>query len=263
MSSTGERDDGAPDLVLGEVVQRQVGQAGVFGDADAVLAAGPAAVAQFEVGQLPAGGVGGERGDPVPVGVGDAQLRAGVGPFLAHDHPHPGRPRGQVQQPGDVGDPRAVADLAVAVVGRGPAVLGHLASAVAAKVSGRLNPTEYDSRCADQPVQELVRAPRAVGADQDLAARPASRAGVRAAARSAALTTRDVVGGGVRAGVSLAQQASPAAHRCPSAPWSTNAHSGWKPNPRLNVGAACSLSECAVISVASVSMTSGRSASMP
>ena len=30
----------------------------------------------------------------------------------------------------------------------------------------------------------------------------------------------------------------------PSGPWSTNAHNGWKPNPRLNVGAACSFSEC-------------------
>jgi hypothetical protein len=46
----GERDDGAPDLVLGEVVQRQIGQPGVFGVADAVLAAGPAAVPQLEVG---------------------------------------------------------------------------------------------------------------------------------------------------------------------------------------------------------------------
>ena len=45
-------------------------QAGVLGDVDAVLAAGPAAVADLEVGELgarPAGaGVGGERGDAVP-----------------------------------------------------------------------------------------------------------------------------------------------------------------------------------------------------
>src|SRR5215207_1906145 len=34
----GEGDQGAPDLVLGEVVQRQVGQAGVFRAPDAVLA---------------------------------------------------------------------------------------------------------------------------------------------------------------------------------------------------------------------------------
>ena len=75
-----------------EVVQRQVAQAGVLGVADPVLAAGPAAVTQFEVGELPAGGVGGERGEPVPVDVGEAQLGAGVRAFLADDHPHPGRP---------------------------------------------------------------------------------------------------------------------------------------------------------------------------
>jgi hypothetical protein len=62
--------DGAPDPVLVKPVQGQVGQAGVFGDADAVLAAGAAAAAQFQVGQLPAGGVGGERSDPRPVTIG-------------------------------------------------------------------------------------------------------------------------------------------------------------------------------------------------
>ena len=40
----GEGDDGAPDLVLGEAVQGQVRQAGVFGEPDPVLAEGPAAV---------------------------------------------------------------------------------------------------------------------------------------------------------------------------------------------------------------------------
>jgi hypothetical protein len=42
---TGQGDDLAPDLVLGESVQREVAQAGVLGAADAVLAAGAAAVA--------------------------------------------------------------------------------------------------------------------------------------------------------------------------------------------------------------------------
>jgi hypothetical protein len=41
----GECHDGAPDLVLRKVVQRQVGQPGVLGGADAVLGAGPVAVA--------------------------------------------------------------------------------------------------------------------------------------------------------------------------------------------------------------------------
>src|SRR3954454_6688943 len=59
----GERDDGAPDLVLREVVQRQVGRAGVLGASDAVLGAGPAAVPQLEGGQLAAAyGARGDRG---------------------------------------------------------------------------------------------------------------------------------------------------------------------------------------------------------
>ena len=41
----GQRDDLAPDLVLGVAVQREVAQAGVLGAADPVLAPGPAAVA--------------------------------------------------------------------------------------------------------------------------------------------------------------------------------------------------------------------------
>jgi hypothetical protein len=43
---------------------------------------------------------------------------------------------------------------------------------------------------------------------------------------------------------------------------SASRRTGWCPNPRLNVGAACSFSECAVTRVASMSMTSGRDASM-
>jgi hypothetical protein len=60
----------APDLVLREVVQRQVGQPGVLRAPNAVLAAGPATVPKFEVRELPAGGVGDERGDAQPVDVG-------------------------------------------------------------------------------------------------------------------------------------------------------------------------------------------------
>ena len=66
----GEGHDRAPDLVLREVEQRKRAQPGVLGDADPVLAARPAPVAQLEVSELgagPAGGrVGGERGDAVP-----------------------------------------------------------------------------------------------------------------------------------------------------------------------------------------------------
>jgi hypothetical protein len=46
----GQGDDGAPDPVLIEVVQGQVGQSGVFGGPDAVFGAGAAAVPEFELG---------------------------------------------------------------------------------------------------------------------------------------------------------------------------------------------------------------------
>ena len=98
----------------------QVAQAGVLGAADPVLAAGAAAVAQFQVSELPGPGVGGEGGDAVPADVGEPQLRAGVGAFLADDHPHPGRPGGQVQQAGELGDPGARPDLAAGVIGGFP-----------------------------------------------------------------------------------------------------------------------------------------------
>jgi hypothetical protein len=41
------------------------------------------------------------------VKVGEAQMGAGVRAFVADDHPHPLRPARQVQQPGELGDPRA------------------------------------------------------------------------------------------------------------------------------------------------------------
>jgi hypothetical protein len=44
-------------------------------------------VTGFEVGELPAGGVGDERGEPVPIGVGEPQLRTGVWAFPADDDP--------------------------------------------------------------------------------------------------------------------------------------------------------------------------------
>ena len=50
---------------------REVAQSGVLAVADAVLDAGVAAVPQFQISELPTGGVGEETGDPHPVVVGD------------------------------------------------------------------------------------------------------------------------------------------------------------------------------------------------
>src|SRR5262249_7952458 len=70
----GQCDDLAPDLVLVIAVQGKVAQAGVLGGPDPVLAPGPAAVAQLEVGELPALGAGGEAGEPVTAGIGEPPL---------------------------------------------------------------------------------------------------------------------------------------------------------------------------------------------
>ena len=137
----------------------------------------------------------------MPVEVGDAQLRAGVRSFLAHDHPHPRRPGREVEQAGDVGDPRAVTDCAVAVVGRRPRLLRHLRQRRAEGV-GQGEPDRVRQPLRDQPVQELVRAPGAVGADQHLPPGPGP-APVTGQLRQRGLDHGDVVGGGVRTGVAL------------------------------------------------------------
>ena len=113
-----------PDLVQREVRAGQVTQAGCLPAADPVLYAGVGAVTDFQVGQLAAFGVGEEGGQPVPVGVGEPQLRAGVRPFPAGEQPGAGRPVIKVHAAGDLGDVRAVARLSVDVVGRCPAGLG-------------------------------------------------------------------------------------------------------------------------------------------
>jgi len=83
-----EAADLEPDLVLVERLQRQVRDAGVFEVADAVLAAGAEPVLNLQFGQPATFGVGGEHGYPPPVVIGDPQLGAGVGSFLAGDDPH-------------------------------------------------------------------------------------------------------------------------------------------------------------------------------
>jgi hypothetical protein len=71
----GQRDDGLPDPVLVQPVQGQVAQLDVLRGADEILVPGAAAVTQLPVGELPpgtaGGGVGGEGGVAMPVGVGE------------------------------------------------------------------------------------------------------------------------------------------------------------------------------------------------
>lgn len=110
-----EEHDLQPDRVGGGVGVGQPVGAGVLGVGDAVLAAGALPVSGLQCCDVLAGVVGGEAGDAVAVDIGQGQLGAGVGAFLAGDDPHPGWPVAQVQRRGDVGDPRTVAGAAVSI----------------------------------------------------------------------------------------------------------------------------------------------------
>jgi hypothetical protein len=85
-------DDLQPEPVLRGVVRGKVPQACRTRGPDAVLRAGPEPVTELEFGDRPAGGVGGEAGEPNAVRVCDPQLGPGMRPFLADAQPHPVRP---------------------------------------------------------------------------------------------------------------------------------------------------------------------------
>jgi hypothetical protein len=80
-------------------VQGQVAQPCVLAQR-ILLAPGPAPVTEFQVSELAALRAGDEAGEPVTVNIGETQLRAGVGAFLADDDPHPCRPAGKVRHAG-------------------------------------------------------------------------------------------------------------------------------------------------------------------
>ena len=182
-----------------EAVQREVPQAGVLRAPDPVLAPRPAAVAQFQVGELPGPGVGGEGGDAVPADVGEPQLRAGVGAFLADDHPHPGRPGRQVQQAGELGDPGAGPDLAAGVIGRFPDPVREGEDGLVHVLGdGHADRVVQAAARAGQPGQEVMRAAAGVGADQHPPPLAAGQLGQRQPGHL------DVLGRGVRPGVARA-----------------------------------------------------------
>lgn len=123
-------------------------------------------MADFEAGELAALGVGEEGGEAVPAGVGEAQLRARVGTFPADDQPRAGRSCRQVQAAGDLGCLRALAGLAVDVIGRRPGAGGNgedrlLHLLVDAEPEGERAASLAHGRGED------VGGARSVGADQD------------------------------------------------------------------------------------------------
>jgi hypothetical protein len=142
--------------------------------ADAVLDPGVLAVAQFQARELtghdPVGRVGDKPGDAVSVGIGESQLRPGVGTFLAQDQPGPVRPGRQVHQCGGVGHPGAVADAAVGLDRRIPRAGGveHLGGVTDAGVD-RAAKGEPDVLFPAGGGEAVSGAGR-VGADQNLGA---------------------------------------------------------------------------------------------
>ena len=96
-----------------------------------------------------------------------------MGPFLAGDDPHPGRPPGQVQQTGQLGDPRPGTDLALGVVGRCPHLVGDLLDHLTG-VAGQGEPDRVLHPLTGEPVQQLVGAAGTIDPDQNPLARTAA-----------------------------------------------------------------------------------------
>ena len=100
-------------------------------------------------GDHAAAGVGEERRHPVPVDVGEGELRARMGAFLAQDQPRPFRPRRQVDHAGGLGDPGAVAQPLV-FDRRVPALAG-IRSTMAWMRSSTGNPKENSTLPCGRP----------------------------------------------------------------------------------------------------------------
>ncbi len=167
-------------------------------------------MAQFEIGELAAFGASGEGGEAVAVDVGEPQLRAGVGAFLADDHPHPLRPAGQVQHAGDLCDPGAGPLLAPGVVGGGPGAGGHGEDGFLDLLGdGEPHGVGQAPSRRGEPGQEVVGAAAGVCADQHLAAQAAGQL------RQGEPGGADVISGCVRAGVASPQHES---QRLPGSP---------------------------------------------
>ena len=93
----GHADQLDPAGVVGEVAEGQVAQAGVLGTADAILYAGVATVAGFEIGDVGVGRVGDEDLVPPAVRIKEVELGPVVGLFSSDDGPGASRPMGEVE----------------------------------------------------------------------------------------------------------------------------------------------------------------------
>jgi hypothetical protein len=144
----------------------------------------------------PAALVGEDRLKAVPVVIGEAQLRAGVRAFAAHDHARPVRPAAQIELVGDLDDVPVRPRRSVLVDRANPVLIGDLQDRGADGLGQVIADRVADPSVA-APVQQLVAGSRGVDAQQDLdvldvLGRDLLQRG---------LGDRDLVDGGVGAGV--------------------------------------------------------------
>ena len=119
-------DEHQPDAVVLKVSERQVAQAGVLVVADLRFGVRALALTALEDLDVAIWLIGQDGLEAMAVVVGTRQLRAGVRAFAADDHARPGRPCGEVQQVGDLGDLAVLTLAAVRGERCDPRVLGDL-----------------------------------------------------------------------------------------------------------------------------------------
>ena len=228
---------------------------------DPVLDPGMGPVSGLEERELLSGLVGGVGGHglvaPAVTLFEQRELRTGVGAFAAHDDPHPGRPSGEVEQAGELGDVSAVADSTVGVGGRGPHLVGtRLMASRTFSVTG--NPTEYSRlrpRTWPCSVSQSSRSWEAPAPSQRTSSFLRCAAGTwaiasdRTAMWSAAVFDPAFPVRSIPARISVVL--------------SHHTANGWNPKVFLNVGEASSFSLCATTIVASTSSTTTSPRSVP
>jgi hypothetical protein len=121
-----EHHDLPPHLAERELLERELGQAGVLVVAEAVLDAGALAVTSLQDGDVGIGLVGQDRLEAVSVVVGERQLRAGVGRLAPDDHPGTPRPGAEIDAVGELDDLSVLPHRPVLIQGRDPGVLWGL-----------------------------------------------------------------------------------------------------------------------------------------
>jgi hypothetical protein len=162
---------------------------------------GAPAVAALDVRDVLVGLVGEDRLEAVAVVVGEAQLRTGVRALPAHDHARALGPGAQLDAVGDLGDLAVVALAGVLIERRHPSICGDLEDRGADRLGQLVADREAQVRLA-AVVDQAVRGAGRVGAHEDLDLLDVLGGDLL----ERPVEHRDVVGGGVRAGVPGSQQ---------------------------------------------------------